>query len=584
MTAAPFIFCSSVLSIRELGLCGQVDSPELSPDQALDPVRPATFVDRTVAPDTPMHSTLIEVSGRTPDHPKWRSNYRLRIGRTPTLEIVLDDGACSRQHAEIIVTDDGWVVRDLGSSNGTFLNSARIGRTARRLRIGDVIQIGQTPLHVDSIVNDPSVPDRSPPNTVRVESTAVGFWQEAVDGCPGHTSEVDLRLRAFIKLLRDVFRMSQSKLFETGLKSILNDVVGVFDAQRGGIFLPDSITGELKVKCMAVPKRALSPRDTLSKTLAQRTFDSGRSMLFRDDEAIRAVESVKRGAMSSIICAVLLFPDAPCGVLHLDRGPLQEPFSEADLYLADSLAAALALGIERWQLVEQQYDTLLQTVTALAQAVEMRDPYTGNHTHRVTTYALLLSDEMGLPRADRRLLQVATPLHDIGKIAVDDNVLRKAGSLSTAEFDVMKSHVASGVNIIQMVPSLAWTLPVIRSHHERWDGTGYPDGLKGTDIPLAARVVAVADAFDAMTSDRPYRRGLSLDEAFKELQAKSGTHFDPNCVTAFLRVRSKVEGLVGQEAKLQTEAADITKTMSNRDAHQLLFQTLGPGDSLPYFA
>jgi HD-GYP domain-containing protein (c-di-GMP phosphodiesterase class II) len=531
-----------------------------------------------------MPSSLIEVSGGAPHCLKWRSNYRLRVGRTPTLEIVLDDVPCSRQHAEIVATDYGWVVRDLGSSNGTFLNSARVGRTGQRLRIGDVIHIGSTPLHVDSIIDDPAAPDWSPSNTVRVESTAIGFWNEAIDGRSAQNSELDGRLRAFIKLLREVFRISHSKTFEPGLQSLLNDVVGVFRAQRCGVFLPDPITGQLAVKCMAVPKRALSPRDTLSKTLAQRTFDAGRSMLFRDDEATRAAESVKRGAMSSIICAVLLFPDAPCGVLHLDRGPLQEPFTESDLYLADSLAAALALGIERWQLVEQQQDALLQTVTALAQAVEMRDPYTGNHTHRVTTYALLLSDEMGLPPADRRLLQVATPLHDIGKIAVDDSVLRKTGSLSTAEFAIMKGHVANGVNIIQMVPSLAWTLPVIRSHHERWDGSGYPDGLKGTDIPLPARIVAVADAFDAMTSDRPYRKGLTLDQAFRELQAKSGAHFDPSCVNAFLRVRSKVESLLGQEAKLQTEAADITKTMSDHESHRLLLQTLGPGDALPQFS
>src|SRR5262249_6718710 len=139
-------------------------------------------------------------------------------------------------------------------------------------------------------------------------------------------------------------------------------------------------------------------------------------------------------------------------------------------------------------------------------------------------------------------------LHDIGKIAIDDQILRKPGRLSDDEFNKMKSHVLRGYEIVQMIPGLAWALPVVRGHHERWDGRGYPDGLAAEEIPLVARVVAVADAFDAMTSDRPYRPGMPAARAFAELQACVGSHFDPECVAAFLRVRPQVEALLEKEA------------------------------------
>ncbi len=279
--------------------------------------------------------------------------------------------------------------------------------------------------------------------------------------------------------------------------------------------------------------------------------------------------------MNSIVCAVLRAPDREFGVLHLDRDADAEPFTEADLSLADTLADAVALGLDRQQLVERNRALFVQTVTALAQAVEMRDEYTGNHTQRVTTYALMLAEEMGLPEEERRQLQVATLLHDIGKIAIDDQVLRKPGRLSEHEFATMKTHVLRGVEIVQMIPGLSWALPVVRGHHERWDGRGYPDGLKGEEIPLTARVVGVADAFDAMTSDRPYRAGMPAARAFGELQSGSGTHFDPLCVEAFNRIRPQLEVLLEREAAERRDAEGGTHTLSRQELDRERAAALG---------
>jgi putative nucleotidyltransferase with HDIG domain len=205
---------------------------------------------------------------------------------------------------------------------------------------------------------------------------------------------------------------------------------------------------------------------------------------------------------------------------------------------------------------------VVQAVTALAQAVEMRDQYTGNHTNRVTTYSLMLAEELGLPDDQRHLLRVSAALHDIGKIAIDDQVLRKPGRLTESEFAQMRTHVTRGAEIIETMPGLAWALPVVRSHHERWDGAGYPDGLIGVQIPLMARIVSVADAFDAMTSDRPYRRGMSTDVAFAEIRAGAGKQFDPNCADAFIRIQKKIEMLLAEERAFTITAERATDTIS----------------------
>jgi HD-GYP domain-containing protein (c-di-GMP phosphodiesterase class II) len=182
----------------------------------------------------------------------------------------------------------------------------------------------------------------------------------------------------------------------------------------------------------------------------------------------------------------------------------------------------------------------LNTITVLAQAVELRDDYTGNHTARVTGYALMLAKEMDLPDDQLNLIRIGTPLHDIGKIGIDDAILRKPGKLTLEEFKIVQSHTTKGAAILETIPDLVPAIPIVRSHHERWDGKGYPDGLAGEAISPLARIVAVADAFDAMISDRPYRKGMSLDAAFAEVAKHSGLQFDPTSARAFLSLRSRL--------------------------------------------
>jgi len=220
-------------------------------------------------------------------------------------------------------------------------------------------------------------------------------------------------------------------------------------------------------------------------------------------------------------------PRRALGVLHLDRSSLQPPFTKAQLDLADGLAAQVSAGIEAAHLIHRQREMFHETIMVLGQVIELRDEYTGGHTKRVTRYALLLGEAANIHPDELELLRTGAPLHDIGKIGIPDSILRKDGPLSPEEVSQMRKHVDLGGEILASIPSLAKTASMARHHHEWWDGSGYPDGLKGEEIPLMARILAIADVFDALTSMRPYRKPLRLEDAMAEMEKLAGSQFDP---------------------------------------------------------
>jgi putative nucleotidyltransferase with HDIG domain len=271
--------------------------------------------------------------------------------------------------------------------------------------------------------------------------------------------------------------------------------------------------------------------------------------------------------MSSMICALLRSPHRYLGVLELDRGLNDDPFTRDDLQRADALAANMSFAFESArQLQDRQHALFIQTVIAFSQVIEMRDPYTGGHAQRVTDYALLLAEEMNLSEMDRHHLRVGSPLHDIGKIGIDDAILRKTDRLTPEEFELMKSHTVKGAALLRTLPGLDMVLPIVRNHHERWDGEGYPDQLAGATIPLLARVVAVVDTFDAMTTDRPYRKGMPIEQALVLIEGGAGSQFDPACVEAFVRLRPLLEQQLGQRESLSPTATNLSSFLPKRAA------------------
>jgi response regulator RpfG family c-di-GMP phosphodiesterase len=191
------------------------------------------------------------------------------------------------------------------------------------------------------------------------------------------------------------------------------------------------------------------------------------------------------------------------------------------------------LVVERTAQLRQSYESTLQ---ALVTALDFRDNETQGHSTRVVEYAVLVANELGIGEPELTTIRWGSILHDVGKIGIPDSVLLKPGKLSEEEWDKMKLHPEMGYRMLQHIDFLGPALDIVFSHQERYDGTGYPRGLKGEEIPLGARVFAVVDTFDAMTSDRPYRRALTIEDACAEIDRCAGSQFDPQVAKAFLRI------------------------------------------------
>jgi hypothetical protein len=204
-----------------------------------------------------------------------------------------------------------------------------------------------------------------------------------------------------------------------------------------------------------------------------------------------------------------------------------------------ALAAGASRELERRR--QEAQSTFVQTLTTLAETIDLRDPYTAGHSRRVAAYSRLLALDMGLSDEVTDTIEHAALLHDIGKVGVPDAVLFKNGALDDEERLLIRAHPVIGAGLLADVPTMCDIYPCILHHHERWDGRGYPDGLSGENIPLGARIIAVADSFDAMTTDRPYRRGLGAEAAIAELVRHEGTQFDKRCVVAFTQLVQRGE-------------------------------------------
>jgi putative nucleotidyltransferase with HDIG domain len=181
---------------------------------------------------------------------------------------------------------------------------------------------------------------------------------------------------------------------------------------------------------------------------------------------------------------------------------------------------------------EETRELFVGSIRMLAAAIDEKDPYTRGHSDRVARYSVFIGEEMGLPDEDLDRLRIAALLHDVGKIGVDDRVLKKPGALTDEEFAVMKQHPTKGANIMRPVAQMKDMIPGIELHHEHMNGRGYPYGLKGEEIPLMARIIAVADTFDAMTTHRPYQSAFESEEALALIRKLAGTKFDPAVVEA----------------------------------------------------
>jgi hypothetical protein len=258
--------------------------------------------------------------------------------------------------------------------------------------------------------------------------------------------------------------------------------------------------------------------------------------------SLRSMVVANKLGTQSFICCPILCDGTSMGILAVDNLRSKKPLVHSDMSLLIGIASVLGISLRNAELLEskeRQFRSILQT---LAASIDARDPMTSGHSEKVTEYALGICEELELPKEYAEMIRVAALLHDYGKIGVPDNILKKPGRLTEEEYEIVKTHAEKTKRILNQInfEGVFSQVPVIAgAHHEKYDGTGYPNGLKGEEIPLGARIIAVADFFEAITSRRHYRDPMQLKRALQLLGEESGKRFDRKIVDAFFSYYGK---------------------------------------------
>ncbi|MGH2747853.1 MAG: GAF and HD-GYP domain-containing protein [Actinomycetota bacterium] len=355
------------------------------------------------------------------------------------------------------------------------------------------------------------------------------------------------RERRMSDLAHDLGAMQEATDLPDLYAGLARAVVGALRADACLVSLLDESSGVLKdVAASVVPPARLNvvAEEHLLDDfpLTRQVIDTGTcEEISIGDE--RADENERRFlrelGMGRVLISALNVEGRAVGTVEAYRVQ-DRPFRHDDGQQVEVLCAFASNSYSRIQLASKLETHYTETIAALMSALEARDPYTEAHTGRISDMALALAVAMQVPVEVRRAVKLGAILHDVGKIGISDTILSKTGPLTEEEWTVMRTHPEIGERMLEKIDFVRPALPIIKHHHERWDGEGYPAGLQGEMIPVGARIVAVCDAFDAMTSDRPYRRALPAEEASRRLLACAGTQFDPACAALLVDVISKM--------------------------------------------
>jgi HD-GYP domain-containing protein (c-di-GMP phosphodiesterase class II) len=254
----------------------------------------------------------------------------------------------------------------------------------------------------------------------------------------------------------------------------------------------------------------------------------------RSNNFHKMIDDTTGFSTKSLVCAPLKVHHKILGVIEVLNKNDGSLFGEQDLEAVVSVATTAAMAIENTRLHQTILEAYKNTITALAAAIDAKDPYTRGHSQRVMEYSLKAGAVLCLSNEEMDALEYAGILHDIGKIAIDSSILNKPGPLTAAEWEIVHTHPAIGADLLMEIPFLEKASELVLSHHEKFDGKGYPKGYRGEEIPIGARLIAVADAFDTMTTERAYRPAFSIEAAVKELYNCSGNQFCPAAVRALI--------------------------------------------------
>lgn len=350
--------------------------------------------------------------------------------------------------------------------------------------------------------------------------------------------------------------VTKTEMDET-LSYILDRACTVMNADKGSLLL---LSGdELRARCIRGVGMDANLHFKLGEGIAGWVAKTGQPRIVENihtDPLFKPGNGMLRE--ETLLAVPLAIDNKVIGVLNVDRDSKFGVFSSDEERLLMSLATSAARAVEKTQHFEDLRDLHHETLEAFAQAVDTKDAYTHGHSRRVSRLSIEVAKMLRLSDEEIAIVGRASLLHDIGKIGISNTVLFKPGRLTDEEFEVMKAHVIFGENILKPIRRMATEAGIVRHHHERWDGRGYPDGLKGEQIPIASAIIGVCDAFDTMTSDRPYRKSLGKAVALAELHSCTGSQFNPLVVGAFMMVMSRKDFIF--ETDEPAVSADAKKT------------------------
>src|SRR5687768_3634553 len=460
-------------------------------------------------------------------------NQSKTIGRGRQADVMVDDASLSRLHARIAVDQDGQItVDDLGSTNGIFINGAE--QLSSSLMLGDTIRFGR----VEYLVGNRDDTRTTTKGTGTVASQTV-LRRLAMTATP----KVDrIALEALLATSREMMAFEDLPAL---LERVLDRLSTIVKPDRAAILLIDPATGGMSPRAVRPAGAYSSVSEFASSTVVHQAMAARDVFIVHDirmDPRLQQAASVLLAGVRSVICVPLLGRSGPIGALYADKLGVEQFAPELAEYAA-AFAGHAAAALETAQLYDERERHFRATLEAFARAIDARDPYTAGHSERVTAYTLVLARKSGQHGHEFETIRRGGMLHDIGKVGVPDAVLRKPSHLDPQERLQIEAHVTIGYHMLESLPFLGASLPSVRSHHERWDGHGYPDKLKGTEIHPHARLMAVADAYDAMTSARPYRAALPVEEATRRLRADRGMQFDPSVIELYEAVKDELAAL-----------------------------------------
>lgn len=527
-----------------------------------------------------------ELKGRT-----FSLERRTTLGRSPENTIQLEDLQVSRHHAVLEPDPRGMVLRDMDSGNGTYVNDQRI--VEHVLAPGECVRIGtqefryeQEPDGSGAVIKDRTASgirfEAAAGRTVQAKDASRVYQTlfQSPEGATAQLQQTQERLRVIYEANQIISsERDLNKLFER----VMDQIFSLVPAHNGVILLKDEEdeNGPHGLSIKYVKSGRAFGEVSISSSIVNRAFQNGEAVLIydaADDSRFDAGQSIITQNISSAMCVPLTYQEERLGALYVDTRGTTNAFESNDLELLVALAGPAAIAIRNAQYLRQIKESYQDTLIVLANSIELRDHYTVGHTWRVTNFAMAMARELGWDAKKVEEVRMGGVLHDVGKIAVDNAILGKPTRLTEEEYEKMKVHPERGARLLQDVKFLRPLIPYCLFHHERWDGNGYPRGLAGEDIPIEGRLLSVADTFDAMTSNRPYRKGLDPEIAINEIEKGRGTQFDPGCVDALVQAY--------RSGRINNVLQDYYKTESRSIAcpfcstYIRLSETLSAGDTL----